>query len=87
MPHPTPKGQCGTPLPQVPKGRPKSHASKCAGRFQPDHSWPGTASICTLVTTISALPEKCSEEMHQTTSRATGPGQLPVWEHGGGLCK
>ena len=73
MPHPTPKGQWGTPLPQVPKGRPKSHDSTCAGRFQPDPSWAASASICTLVTTINGLHEKCREETHQTTSRATGP--------------
>jgi hypothetical protein len=87
MPHPTPKGQCGTPLPHVPKGRPKSNMSVCAGRFQSDRSWTGTASICTLGTTINGLPEKCSEEMHQTTARATGPSELPVWCNGGGLCK
>jgi hypothetical protein len=51
MPRLTPKGQCVTPIPQVAKGRPKSHASICVGLFQPDRSWTGTASVCTLMTT------------------------------------
>jgi len=79
MSHPNRKGQCGTSLPQVPKGRPKSHANICACRFQADLSWPGAASICMLVTTINGLPEKFSEETHQMSCRAMGPSQTPVW--------
>jgi hypothetical protein len=78
MPHHSPKGQCGTPLPQVLKGRPKSHANICAGRFHRNPFWAANASICTLVKTVNGLHELCSGETHQMTSRAMVPSQLPV---------
>ena len=69
MPQPTPKDQCRTHLPQLPKGRPKPPTNKCSGRHQP---------ICALGTTINGLPEKCTDETHQTTAKAARLSQLPV---------